>query len=129
MAKDLTTVAVANAKPRARRIEIPDGGAKGLYLIVQPSGARSWALRYRLGGQPKKLTLGSVLTLADSETQPEKPTVGTPLTLAAARKLAADALHQVSTGKDPGQSKKAARLKNETTAANTLKAIAEEYLR
>jgi len=129
MAKDLTTVAVANAKPRARRIEIPDGGAKGLYLIVQPSGARSWALRYRLGGQPKKLTLGSVLTLSDSETQPEKPTVGTPLTLAAARKLAADALHQVSTGKDPGQSKKAARLKSEATAANTLKAIAEEYLR
>jgi integrase len=54
----LTEAAVAKKKPNAKkRIEIHD--ALGLYLIVQPSGAKSWAYRYRYGGRSRKLTLGS----------------------------------------------------------------------
>ena len=45
------------ALPQSRK-ELPDGKIPGLYLILQPSGARSWAVRYRFAGQPKKLTLG-----------------------------------------------------------------------
>ena len=33
-------------------------GLPGMYLVVQPSGAKSWAVRYRHGGRPRKLTLG-----------------------------------------------------------------------
>ena len=40
------------------RREIPDGYLRGLYLIVQPSGAKSWAVRYRHDGRPRKHTLG-----------------------------------------------------------------------
>jgi integrase len=55
----LTSKAVENIKPIATRREIPDGLLPGLYLIVQPSGARSWAVRYRHNGRPRKHTLGS----------------------------------------------------------------------
>ena len=58
MAKKLTAIAVENAQPGERRQEIPDGLLTGLYLVVQPSGAKSWAVRYRHRGKPRKLTLG-----------------------------------------------------------------------
>ena len=52
MARKLTAVGVANARCRRVdgapvRTEIPDGGCPGLFLILQPSGKRSWAVRYR----------------------------------------------------------------------------------
>jgi integrase len=77
----------------AMRVEVPDGKGRGLYLVVQPSGAASWALRYRADGSPRKLTLGRY------------PALG----LAAARKHAAQALGQVAGGKDPARAKTAAR--------------------
>src|SRR5262245_21153459 len=47
MAKSLTAIAVEKARAGSVRREIPDGGCRGLYLVVQPSGVKSWALRYR----------------------------------------------------------------------------------
>jgi Arm DNA-binding domain len=58
MAKVLTAAAVEKIKPKAARQEIPDARMQGLYLVVQPSGAKSWAVRYRLNGRPAKFTLG-----------------------------------------------------------------------
>ena len=72
------------AIPESRR-EIPDGRIAGLYLVLQPSGAKSWAVRYRAFGIPKKLTLGSY------------PAVD----LATARKRAQEALGEVAGGKIP----------------------------
>src|SRR5690606_17596072 len=69
MAKALTTKAVEAQKPDPdRRLEIPDPALSGLYLVVQPSGAKSWALRYRFGGKPAKLTLGRwpIMGVADA---------------------------------------------------------------
>ena len=44
----------------AARSESPDGTVPGLYLITQPSGARSWAFRYRRNdGRPAKYTIGA----------------------------------------------------------------------
>jgi integrase len=59
MRKLLTARFVENAKPEAKRREIADTLLRGLYFIVQPSGSKSWAIRYRLHrkAQPK-LTLG-----------------------------------------------------------------------
>lgn len=59
MTRALTDKAVQAAKAGATRQEIPDPGAPGLYLVVQPSGAKSWAARFRFGGRPRKMTLGS----------------------------------------------------------------------
>ena len=70
MAKTLTAAAVAKLRPGSTRREIPDGGAAGLYLVVQQSGVKSWALRFRRpNGVPAKLTLGSVDLAA-----PRRPT-------------------------------------------------------
>ena len=58
MPKVLTAQTVEKMKAGPTRREIPDARLTGLYLVVQPSGAKSWALRYRYGGKSRKLTLG-----------------------------------------------------------------------
>jgi integrase len=78
--------------PRARQ-EVPDGRVVGLYLIHQKSGSKSWALRYRANGKPKKLTLGRY------------PTID----LATARRRAQEALGDVAGGKDPAAVKQASK--------------------
>jgi hypothetical protein len=107
----LTAKTVENYRPGERRKEIPDQGQRGLYLIVQPSGRRVFAVRYRFGGKPKKLTLQSGIALAD------------------ARKLAADAMFEVAQGRDPGKAKKAAKIKAELAAADTVRAVCEEWMK
>jgi hypothetical protein len=60
----LTAFTVENRKPDTVRREIPDTGCAGLYLVVQPSGAKSFAVRYRFKSKPRKLTLPKGITLA-----------------------------------------------------------------
>jgi integrase len=54
----LTAKSVEAAAPTNTRREIPDDLLPGLYLIVQPSGVKSWAVRYRLHGRSHKHTIG-----------------------------------------------------------------------
>jgi integrase len=58
-------------------------------LVVQPSGTKSWAVRYRHNGTTRKFTLGS------------HPAID----LKAARALAGKALRAAAEGRDPGQEK------------------------
>jgi hypothetical protein len=65
---------VDRIRPAKRRRELPDrgnGSVVGLYLIVQPSGRKSWAVRFRLHGKGHKFTLGSypAISLADARAQ------------------------------------------------------------
>jgi hypothetical protein len=62
----LTQRRVETAKPGKDRQESPDKLVPGLRLIIQPSGARSWAVRSRIHGKPVKVTLGAfpLLSLA-----------------------------------------------------------------
>ena len=53
MAKPLTVKGIEALKPDSARREIPDGAMPSLYIVVQPSGAKSWAVRYRVNGIPK----------------------------------------------------------------------------
>jgi integrase len=117
---NLTDPQVRNMKPESVRVEILD--ANGLYLIVQPSGVKSFALRYRRAGKPVKLTLGRYWT-GDSKSAPAA-VIGGFLTLAGARKLAADTLHEVQQGRDPVAAKVAQRAK----AAETFAAVAERFM-
>jgi integrase len=87
MAKALTAAMVERLKPGQARREIADGLLGGLYLIVQPSGAKSWAVRYRLHGRPAKFTIGAYPAFD----------------LAAARSEAREALQQVARGGDPAR--------------------------
>jgi integrase len=93
MAKALTAVSVENLKPEGSRREIPDAVMPGLYLVIQPSGSKSWAVRYRHGGRTRKLTIG-----------------GYPrFDLSSARKRASEALQAAAVGADPARQKKAAK--------------------
>ena len=40
----------------ARRLEVPAGPPAGLYLVVQTTGKKTWAYRYRWNGVTRKLT-------------------------------------------------------------------------
>jgi integrase len=120
MSKQLTDPQVRNMKPGPVRTEILDGN--GLYLIVQPSGVKSFALRYRRAGHPVKLTLGRYWT-GDSKAAPA-PVIGGLLTLAGARKLAADTLLEVGQGRDPVAAKAEAKAK----VKETFEMIAAEYM-
>ena len=88
----LTELAVQRSKPGSVRREIPDGS--GLYLIVHPTGAKSWAVRYRRDGKPRKLTIAGSYPAID---------------LKAARALARKALEAVAHGQDPAAAKLQAR--------------------
>jgi hypothetical protein len=57
MAKGFTDIAIRNLKAGDVRREIPDPGAHALYVVVQPSGKKSFPVRYRFGGTPRKRRL------------------------------------------------------------------------
>jgi integrase len=90
----LTAHFVQHVKPEpTKRIEIPDAVLPGLYLILQVSGARSWAVRYRHQGRPRKYTIGAYPAIS----------------LASAREAAREALAQVARGDDPAAVKASRR--------------------
>jgi integrase len=76
-------------KPGPARREVPDGKIPGLYLIVQPSGAKSWAFRYRYAGKSRKHTIGSYPAIS----------------VGRARELAQQAAGAVAEGRDPHSEK------------------------
>jgi integrase len=102
MAK-LTQLKVDRMRPPSERVEISDDLLPQLRLIVQPSGARSWAVRTRIHGKTAKLTIGDarVISLVD------------------ARDRAREILRDVAAGKDPRAAKQ---------QADTLGSLIEEHL-
>jgi hypothetical protein len=52
----LTASQVKSAKPAIKAYKLSDG--RGLYLLVQPNGAKYWRLKYRFGRKEKLLAIG-----------------------------------------------------------------------
>ena len=128
MAKALTAIAVANARAGNQRREIPDGGCRSLYLVIQPSGVKSWAVRFRYRGAARNLTIGAFLA-GNGQEPSAPPEIDTPLSLAAARVLATEALRKAKSGVDPTAEKRKQRFVQRAAEADTLQAIGEEFLR
>jgi integrase len=99
MSTRLTTAAVKKFQKRKKRREILDSLCRGLYLVVETTGHKSFALRFRRpGGRLAKLHLGPV---DFSGKEPKGiPVRGTPLTLAGARALAAEIHRQRKVDRD-----------------------------
>jgi integrase len=112
MAKALTDRAIANMKPGPARREIPDGLVPGLYLVSQPSGAMSWAVRYRFGSATRKLTIGKVAAIPLKE----------------ARRLAQEALVAVARGEDPAAAKQAQRAAPAPVIRDRLEDVVDAYV-
>ena len=112
----LTDPAIKKLPLPEKRKEHPDGRITGLYLVVQPSGAKSWALRYRAAGVPRKLTIGPY------------PAVD----LSTARKRAQEAIGAVAGGKDPAAVKQVSKAEARAERAGDdkrVERVAEAFLK
>lgn len=100
------------------RFEIADAIMPGLYLVVQASGKKSWALRFRLNGKLRKFTMGAYPIIKTDE----------------AREQARDALIAArKDGVDPQAERRkakiaAAALAN-TISANTVEDAVQKYIK
>lgn len=112
-ARMLTVQSVERIKSDpTKRVEVPDAALPGLYLVVQPSGAKSWAVRYRSAGKNRKHTLGSYPALD----------------LLTARARGREALQAVAHGRDPGAEKQAIKGRSSVDDPDLLSKLAEEFL-
>lgn len=103
--RDLTA-AFVDTITVSQRTDFADATVPGLSLRVTPTGAKSWALRYRVGGRVRRLTLGTVATLS----------------LADARARARSEWKAIGKGADP------ATAKRDKTRGHTIADLATDYL-
>jgi integrase len=127
----LTDRAVLSYKPGVKRRRIRDPLAKSLFLVIEPSGTKSWQMRFRApSGRIGKLTLGRVD--ASGRELKDDPEIGQPLTLAAARQLAAKVHRERELGHDPIADHKARkhrrRAERVARSNNTFAAAARAYV-
>ena len=106
----LTDTACRKAKPTGKRTRIYD--TAGMYLEIAPAGGKWWRLKYRFDGKEKRLSLG---------VYPE-------VSLAVARMKRDDARRLLHDGIDPSAQRRVMKASAVTSATNTLKNIAEEWL-
>ncbi|UOZ19241.1 tyrosine-type recombinase/integrase [Enterobacter asburiae] len=100
---------VDTAKPKDKPYKLADGG--GLYLLVNPNGARYWRLKYRVAGKEKLLALG----------------VYPDVTLADARAKRDEAKRGIAGGIDPSEAKREEKISRELNVRNTFQEIACEW--
>lgn len=113
----LTDAKVKTLKPKAARYEVSDGRGDGLALRVAPAGGKTWIVRYKMHGAPRRLTVGTYPATS----------------LEDARRAASDARRKVEAGIDPGEEKVSVR--QEARAAReaerhalTVEKLAESFL-
>ncbi|PZU06721.1 integrase arm-type DNA-binding domain-containing protein [Sphingomonas sp.] len=106
----LTQLHITSAKPRAKSYTLSDG--QGLSLVVQTTGTKIWRFRFRYGGAPRTLHVGTW------------PTVS----LAEARDKCREARRAIAAGLDPVLEKKRARITAQFAAATTFRDVALEWL-
>lgn len=101
--KDATIKAL---EPSDKVVKLSDGAS--LFLLVHPSGTKTWTYSYRFDGKQKKLTLGQYPQLS----------------LKMAREARQAARSLLDQGIDPGAQKQASKRKDN---GNTFSAIAEDW--
>jgi integrase len=82
-----------------------------MFLLVTPAGGKLWRLKYRIDGREKLLALGAY------------PEIG----LGEARRRREEARELIALGKDPSREKQREKARARTQAADTFKAICDEY--
>jgi Arm DNA-binding domain len=105
----LTALAIKAAKGRDKQYKLADSG--GLYFLVFPSGQRYWRMNYRYLGRYKSLAFGVWPDVDLADARPKRE---------AARKL-------LTNGRDPSEQNKLDKTAASVAAANTFKAVAEEW--
>jgi integrase len=99
----LTEAKLRELQPGERAYKVSDGG-NGLYVVVSPSGGKSFRYDYRLSGRRETLTIGRHEPAA-SHAQRSHLAYGMDVTLEEARLLLARARVDVSSGRSPARAK------------------------
>lgn len=105
----LTAKQVENCKPAEKAYKVSDGG--GLYLLVNPNGARYWRLKYRFAGKEKTLAIG----------------VFPAVSLAQARHGRDEAKRNLLAGLDPSGLKQQEKEARKTSSDYNFESIAREW--
>ncbi len=105
----LSDLKIRKLKQRDKPFRISDGW--GLYLLVRPTGTKSWQFRYQFMGNEKTLSIG------------QYPMVS----LANARRKRDDAKRLLAEGKDPSIQKQLDLIDAQVKARMTFKEVADEY--
>jgi integrase len=122
----LTDAAAHKKRPHPdKRIELHDGN--GLYLVIQSTGAKSWAYRYRVDGKSRKLTLGTLLELGAKPVQDAEGEMPA-LSVSEARQRASAAAVKVQRGTDPITEKKRAEARTRNTVDGLLDAFVTDHV-
>jgi integrase len=136
LAKPLTDAACRKYAPGRERRRIRDGGMQSLFLIVEPSGHKSFQMRFRVGEQGRiaKLTLGPFdVSRHELQDEPKIEHIGAPLSLAAARLLAQKVLRERKLGRDPVADHKARkhrqRAETKEREASTFATAVRDYVK
>ena len=106
----LTDVQVRKLKPKAKPYKAAD--RDGLYVLIQPTGAKWWRWDYRFAGKRKTLSLG---VFDDVELAPAREK------LAQLRKL-------LAAGMDPSVARKDVKRRLTAETRGTFEAVAREWL-
>lgn len=99
----LTEAKLRELPPGERAYKVSDGG-NGLYVVVSPSGSKSFRYDYRLSGRRETLTIGRHEPIA-RHAQRSHLAYGMDVTLEEARLLLARARVDVSSGRSPARAK------------------------
>ena len=99
----LTEAKLRELLPGERAYKVSDGG-NGLYVVVSPSGSKSFRYDYRLSGRRETLTIGRHEPVA-RHAQRSHLAYGMDVTLEEARLLLARARVDVSSGRSPARAK------------------------
>ena len=102
----LTDRQIRETVPGDKPIKLVDGN--GLYLLVQPNGARWWRMRFSVHGVEKQLSLGVYAVIS----------------LKRARERREDMRRQVAEGMDPSAVRKAEK----RSLTHTFEAVAREWM-
>lgn len=106
----LTDTAIRTAKPTEKPYKLTD--EKGLFLLINPNGAKWWRLKFRVDGKEKLLSFGTY------------PDVG----LKDARNKRDEARKLLAAGVDPAENRKAQKAARQELNANSFEVIAREWL-
>jgi integrase len=105
----LTATECKNAKPQDKPYKLADGG--GMFLLIQPNGARYWRLKYRYAGKEKLLAFGVYPEISLSDARQKRD---------AARKL-------LDAGDDPSNVKRERKRQTVEKSEQTFERVAREW--
>lgn len=107
----LSDTAIRTAKPAEKARKLAD--EKGMYLLIQPSGARLWRMDYRFDNKRKTLALGTYPDTGLALAREKRDT---------ARKLLAQEI-------DPAAQRKQDKHERKVSQENTFEAVARDWMK